>query len=171
MLLVFGRTGCASLLVKLDLLSLPLTCNTPLLSRKGSCLNKLLDLFTSLELCVPELSTLTSSKNDFLYIINISTFSSFDCSSDVCFLIFFIRWFLAKITIAITLFIFNQFRVSVSNLEMTSSSWILAKMTLTPLFSSRLLSVIFPTALSSPNQVSFHDQRNSGPSFCSAKIL
>ena len=101
MLLVFGRTtGCASLLINLNLLSLPPTRNTPLLSRKESSLNKLLDQFTPLELCVLELSALTSSKNGFLWIIlnmtvaafsNISTLSSFDCLSDVCFLIFFIH--------------------------------------------------------------------------------
>ena len=172
MLLVFGRTtGCASLLVTLDLQSLPPTCNTPLLSRKGSSLNKLLGRFTPLELCVLELSALTSSKYYFLCIILnmtvavfsiISTFSSFDCLSDVCFLIFFIHWFLAKITIAITLFIFNQFRVIDSNLEMTSSL-ILARLTLTPFFSSGSLSVICLIVLSPPNQVSLHDQSNSGP--------
>ena len=54
MLLVFGRTtGCASLLVSSDLLGLPTTYNTLLLSRKESSLNKLLDRFTPLELCVP----------------------------------------------------------------------------------------------------------------------
>ena len=63
MLLVISRTtGCASLLVNLDLLSLPPTRNTLLLSSKGSSLNKLLDRFTPLELCVLELSALTSSK-------------------------------------------------------------------------------------------------------------
>ena len=172
MLLVFGRTtGCASLLVSLDRLSLPPTRNTPLLSRKGSSLNKLLDQFTPLVLCVPELRAFTSSGNDFLCIIlnmtvaafsNISTFSGFDGLSYVSFLIFFIHWFLAKITIAITIFIFNQFRVSASNLEMTSSL-ILARLTLTPFFSSGSLSVICVTALSPLNQVSLHDQRNSGP--------
>ena len=93
---------------------------------------------------------------------NISTFSSFDCLFDVCFLIFFIHWFLAKITIAIILFIFNQFRVSDSNLEMTSSLT-LARLTLTPFFSSGSLSVIYLTALPLPNQVSLHDQRNLRP--------
>ena len=117
MLLVFGRTtGCASLLVSLDRLSLPPTRNTPLLSRKGSSLNKLLDQFTPLVFCVPELRAFTSSGKDFLCIIlnmtvaafsNISTFSGFDGLSYVSFLIFFIHWFLAKITIAITVFIFN----------------------------------------------------------------
>ena len=172
MLLVFGRTtGCASLLVSLDRLSLPPTCNAPLLSRKGSSLNKLLDQFTPLVLCVPELRAFTSSGNDFLCIIlnmtvaafsNISTFSGFDGLSEVSFLIFFIHWFLANVTFAITLFIFNQFRVSASNLEMTSSL-ILVRLTLTPLFSSGSLSIICVTPLSPLNQVSLHDQRNSGP--------
>ena len=63
MLLVISRTtACASLLVNLDLLSLPPTRNTLLLSSKGSSLNKLYDRFTPLELCVLELSALTSSK-------------------------------------------------------------------------------------------------------------
>ena len=161
----------ASLRTSLDLLSLPPTCNTPLLPRKGCSLNKLLDRFTPLELCVPELSALTSSKNNFLCIIlnmtvaafsNILTFSSFYCLSDVCFLIFFIHWFLTKIIIAITLFIFNHFRVGASNLEMISLL-ILAKSTLTPFFSSGSLSVICLTALSPSSQVSLYDQRNSGP--------
>ena len=118
MLLVLGRTiGHASLLVSLDLLSLPPTCNTSLQSRKGSSLNKLLDRSSRAQ-------CFNFSKNHFLCIIlnmtfavfsNISTFSSFGCLSDVCFLIFFNHWFLAKITIAITLFIFNQFRVSAIN--------------------------------------------------------
>ena len=160
-----------SLLVNLDLLSLPPTRNTPLLSRKGSSLNKLLDWFTPLVLCVPELIPLTSSKNYFLCIIlnmtvaaffNISTFTSFDCLSDVCFLIFFIYWFLAKITVAIALFIFNQFRVIDSNLEMTSSL-IPARLTLITFFNSGSLSVICLTALSTPNQVFLHDQKNSRP--------
>ena len=170
MLLVFGRTtGCASLLVSLDRLSLPPTRNTPLLSRKGSSLNKLLDRFTPLVLCVPELSALTSSRNYFLCIIlnmtvaafsNFSTFSGFDGLFDASFLIFFTHWFLAKITIVITLFIFNQFRVSAFNLEMTSSL-ILARLTLTPFFNSGSLSGICVTALSPLSQVSVHDQRNS----------
>ena len=169
MLLVFGTTtGCASLLVSLDWLSLPPTHNRPLLSRKGSSMNELLDRLTPLVLCVPELRAFTSSGNDFLCIIlnmtvaafsNISTFSGFDYLSNVSFLIFFIHWFLAKVTIAITLFIFNQFRVSASNLEMTSSL-ILARLTLTPFFSSGSLSVICVTALSPLNQISLHDQRN-----------
>ena len=156
MLLAFGRTtGCASLLVSSDLLSLPTTCNTLLVSRKECSLNKLLDRFTPLELCY--LSALTSSKNDFFCVIlsvtvaafsNISTFGSFDG--------------LSKINTAITLFIFNQFRVSLSNLEMTPSL-ILARLTLTPFFKSGSLSVIYLTALSSLSQVSWRDQRNSGP--------
>ena len=138
------------------------TRNTPVLSRKGYNLNKLLDRFTPLELCVPELSALTSSRNDFLCIIlnmtvavfsNISTFSSFDCLSDVCFLI---HWFLAKITIVITLFIFNQFSVRDSNLEMKSLLSI-ARLTLASFFSSGSLSFIFLTELSLSNQVSLHD--------------
>ena len=164
MLLVFGKTtGCALLLVSLDLLSLQPTRNTPLLSIKGSSLNNMLDRFTPLVFYVPELSALTFSKNDFLCIIlnttvaafsNIATFNSFDCFSDVCFLIFFIHWFVAKMTIAITLI--------ASNLKMTSSL-ILARLTLTPFFSSDLLSVICHTALSPPYQVSLHDQKNLGP--------
>ena len=172
-LLVFGRTigfGCASLLVSLDMLRLRPTLNTSFLPREEYSLNKLLDRFIPLELCVPGLSALTFFKNDFLCIIlsmtvaefsNI-TFSSFDCLSDVCFLIFIIHWFLAKITIVITLFIFSQFRVSKSNLKM-ASPLILARLTLTPFFSSGLLSVIFLAALSPPNWISLHDQRNSGP--------
>ena len=154
---------------QLDQLSLLPTGNTPLLSRKGSSLNKLLDRFTPLVLCVPELSALTSSRNYFLCIIlnmtvaafsNFSTFSGFDGLFDASFLIFFTHWFLTKITIVITLFIFNQFRVSAFNLEMTSSL-ILARLTLTPFFNSGSLSGICVTALSPLSQVSVHDQRNS----------
>ena len=154
---------------QLDRLSLLPTHNTPLLSRKGFSLDKLLDRFTPLVLCVPELSALTSSGNDFHCIIlnmtvaafsNISKFSGFNGLFDASFLIFFIHWFLAKITIAITLFIFNQFRVSAFNLKITSSL-ILARLTLTPFFSSGSLSGICVTALSPLSQVSVHDQRNS----------
>ena len=153
------------------MLSLPPIHNTPLLSTKGSSLNRFFDWFTPLELRVPELSDLTSPKNDFLFydleydcapIYNISTSYSLDCQSDGYFLIFFINiCFVAKITLAITLFIFNQFRVTDSNLEMTSSL-ILTRLTVTPFFSSGSLSFICLTALSPPNQVSLHDQRNSG---------
>ena len=155
---------------QLDQLSLLPTGNTPLLSRKGSSLNKLLDRFTPLVLCVPELSALTSSKNDFLCTIlnmtvaafpNISTFSGFDFLSNVSFLIFFIHWFLARIIIAITLFILNQLRMIATNLEMTSSL-ILVRLNLTPFFSSESLSVIRLSALSPLSQVSLHDQMNSG---------
>ena len=117
------------------------------------------------------LSALTSSKN-FLCIIlnmtvtaisNILTFCSFDGLSDVCCLIFFIHWFLVKITIDIILFNFNQLRFSASNLEVTSSL-ILARLTLTSFLSSGSLSVICLTALTPLSEVSFHDQRNhSGP--------
>ena len=172
MLLVVGRTtGCTYILVNLDLLSLPGIRNTPLLSRQGSSLNTLLDQFTPLELRLPELSALTFCKNDFLCIIlnmtvtafsNISTSSSLDCLSDVCFLIFFIYLLLAKITIAITFFIFNKFKVSDSNLEMTSSL-IFARLTLTPFFSSGSFSFICLTALCPPNLVYLYYQRNSGP--------
>ena len=151
--------------------SLPPTCNTPLFLRRRPSLKKLLDRFTPLVLCVPEFSALRSSGNNFLCIILnmsfaafsiISTFSGFDSLPDVFFFIFFIHWFLTKITIAIALFIFNQFRVGASNLEMTSSL-ILTRLTLTPFFSSGSLSVICVTALSPLSQVSLHDQRNSEP--------
>ena len=167
--LVIGRiTQCASVLVSLDRLirspiQLPPIRNTPLLSRKWSSSNKLLDQFTPLVLCVPDHSALTSSRNDFLYIIlnmsaaacsNISKFSGFNGLSDVSFLIFIIHWFLAKITIGITLFIYKQFRVSASNLEITSSL-ILARLSLTSFFSSGSLSVIRLNALSPLSQASF----------------
>ena len=86
-------------------------------------------VFSWLQITVPQLSALTSSKNNFSYISlntnfaafpNISS-SSLDCLSDVCFLILFIHLLLANIKIAISFFIFNHFRVSESSLEITSS--------------------------------------------------
>ena len=129
----------------------------------------MLDRFTPLELCIPELSALTSSKNDFSCISlnitiaafsNISTSCSLDCLSHVSFLIFFIHFFLANLTIIINLFIFKQFKVSGSNL---TSSLILARLTLSPFCSSGSLSFIYLTALPPTNQVFLFDQRSSGP--------